>query len=77
MAVVQKRFGIYPLYTALQGTSIPKRFGTRLSGSRNSNSQCPKGRKLNPDLGLHFPKQVKGLQRGEVVQVGGGELLAK
>ena len=22
------RFGIYPLYTALQGTSIPKRFGT-------------------------------------------------
>ena len=29
MAVVQKRFGIYPLYTALQGTSIPKRFGTK------------------------------------------------
>ena len=24
------RFGIYPLYTALQGTSIPKRFGTTL-----------------------------------------------
>ena len=27
------RFGIYPLYTALQGTSIPKRFGTRASGN--------------------------------------------
>ena len=37
----------------------------------------PQRRKLNPDLGLHFPKQVKGLQRGEVVQVGGCELLAK
>ena len=24
------RFGIHPLYTALQGTSIPKRFGTTL-----------------------------------------------
>ena len=47
------------------------------SSSQNGTPQCPKGTKLNPDLGLHFPKQVKGLQRGEVVQVGGGELLAK
>ena len=27
------RFGIYPLHTTLQGTSIPKRFGTRASGN--------------------------------------------
>ena len=27
------RFGIYPLQTALQSTSIPKRFGTRASGN--------------------------------------------
>ena len=30
MAVVQNRFGIYPSQKALQGTSIPKRFGTSL-----------------------------------------------
>ena len=27
------RFGIHPLYTALQGTSIPKRFGTTFLGA--------------------------------------------
>ena len=48
------RFGIYPLYTALQGTSIPKRFGTTLFRHLCSPSRPCFAAPL-PVSSLHFP----------------------
>ena len=39
-----RRFGIYPLWKALQGTSIPKRFGTTPASTRKRTRQRPPGR---------------------------------
>ena len=52
------RFGIYPLQTALQGTSIPKRFGTT---ERD-------GRLLRVDV------KPEVLASGKEVRFGGGEI---